>query len=211
MIEPIVPAKKSSASRLAVVLVQSADAKFSRELNEALIAAGLTVKAPAEPTAEESVVLHVLDDPEPAVGSALCRSIVLSSARSDALDAQALRHGAAALLAKPVSIPALVTEIRLAVQQLLELDTLRRQVDKLSALLNEEQTVSLAVGMIAERFDLPPMEAYERLRRHARSTQSKLQAVAAQVVSNASSANQLLRTIIASTEGAKQQPSLATD
>lgn len=202
--------KKSSRPQPAIVQIQSADAEFSRELLRALIAAGLTAITDAEAAPEGAVMVKVLDEPRPETASTFSHSIILSSVANDALSAQALQHNAAALIVKPVSIPMLVTKIRLTVHQLQQLETLRRQVEKLGAMLNEEQTVSVAVGMIAERFHLPTVEAYERLRRHARSTQSKLQGVAAQMVSNVSSSNQLFRTVIASTETASAQ-SLATE
>ncbi|HLW22972.1 MAG TPA: ANTAR domain-containing protein [Steroidobacteraceae bacterium] len=176
-----------------VVNVRSANTDFARELSRSLTAAGFTVEAPGVAPPEGILVIEVLDEPAPELAGLFSQNIILANAGDEALANQAIRAGAAALINKPVSMATLAAKVQLTATQLLEADRLRRQVEKLSALLTEEQTVSVAVGMLAERFHLSSHEAYNRLRRHARSTQSKLQSLAAQLVRNASTANELFR------------------
>jgi len=197
--------KKGSRPKLAIVNIRSANAEFARELSTALRAAGLAVELPAVPPPQGMLVVEVLDEPGPELGGLFRQSVILASAGDESLAIQAVRAGAAAFIAKPVSIATLVAKVQLVVNQMLEIDGLRRQVEKLGALLTEEQTVSQAVGMLAERFHLPPSEAYERLRRHARSTQSKLQCLGAQIVSQASHANELFR----AAAGVRERPDTA--
>lgn len=188
--------KKTSRPKLAVVNVRSANVEFTRQLAGALRSGGLAVELPAAPPPQGMLVVEVLDEPGPELGGLFRQSVILAAAGDESLAVQAVRAGAAALIGKPVSLATLVAKIQLIVNQQLEIDGLRRQVEKLGALLTEEQTVSLAVGMLAERFHLTPNEAHERLRRHARSTQSKLQSLGAQIVSQASHANELLRAAV---------------
>jgi hypothetical protein len=56
------------------------------------------------------------------------------------------------------------------------------RVDQLQHALQSRVIVEQAKGMLAERLDLPPPEAYELLRGHARSHNAKVQDVAGQVL-----------------------------
>ena len=172
--------KKSRRPKTVIVQIRVADPLFCRELTSALTAAGLSVEDLAAPPTNGALIVRVLD--EPPLTPSFGQSVIL-----------------------PVSTDTIVAAVQLAMQGTLELDALRCEVDKLRALLNEEQTVSIAVGMLAERFQLAPVDAYKRLRRHARDTQVKLQSIGAQLVTNASSANQLFRTIMASMESPKMR------
>ena len=197
---PASSSNKMSRSKLVVVNVRSADLHFAHELSHSLVTEGITVEPPAVAPPQGMIVLEVLDEPVQELHELFHQSIILARAGDEALAIQAARAGAAALFNKPVSMSTLIVKVRLIVNQLLEIDSLRHQVEKLGAMLTEEQTVSLAVGMLAERFHLPPNEAYERLRRHARSTQAKLRSLGAEIVKNASTANELFRAALRARE-----------
>lgn len=145
--------------------------------------------------AYRSGVTVVVDDVEadtrqwPAFAAACLRS-GFGSAWSVPLRAAGERLGAVGLLcdsAGPVPLAALGDSRALAALAAALLACWRREhqaqglVEQLQAALTTRVAIERAKGRIAERHDLTPEAAFERLRRHARDRNLRLQGVAAAV------------------------------
>ena len=100
---------------------------------------------------------------------------------SEAIE-RAARSGAITYLVKPVSIEQLTAAVATALTRATEISKLMRSVEKLSSAFEDKKAVSIAVGIVMERFGLRDDEAFEVLRYAARSHQEKLQALAERLI-----------------------------
>lgn len=100
---------------------------------------------------------------------------------SEAIE-RAARSGAITYLVKPVSIEQLTAAVATALTRATEISKLMRSVEKLSSDFEDKKAVSIAVGIVMERFGLRDDEAFEVLRYAARSHQEKLQALAERLI-----------------------------
>ena len=100
---------------------------------------------------------------------------------SEAIE-RAARSGAITYLVKPVSIEQLTAAVATALTRASEISKLMRSVEKLSGDFDDKKAVSIAVGIVMERFGLRDDEAFEVLRYAARSHQEKLQALAERLI-----------------------------
>ena len=91
---------------------------------------------------------------------------------------RAARSGAITYLVKPVGIEQLTAAVATALTRATEISKLMRSVEKLSSDFEDKKAVSIAVGIVMERFGLNDGEAFEVLRYAARSHQEKLQTLA---------------------------------
>ncbi len=91
---------------------------------------------------------------------------------------RAARSGAITYLVKPVTIEQLAAAVATALNRATEITKLMRSVEKLSSDFEDKKSVSIAVGIVMERFGLNDDEAFEVLRYAARSHQEKLQTLA---------------------------------
>jgi response regulator NasT len=95
---------------------------------------------------------------------------------------EATRHGALGYLVKPLDIVQLVPSIEAALSRANELQSLRETRQRLQAALDAERDISVAVGITMMQHRLKRREAFELLRKTARSRRSKLADVAAEVI-----------------------------
>jgi response regulator NasT len=94
----------------------------------------------------------------------------------------AVSSGAYAYLVKPVEESQLLATVGTAIERGREMRELRSETDKLHRALEAGRAVNLATGLLMGRFGLTQRDAFERLRRQARSTRSRLEDVAAQLL-----------------------------
>jgi two-component system, response regulator PdtaR len=108
--------------------------------------------------------------------------VMLSAFSEQQMVDEATRHGALGYLVKPLDIPQLVPAIETALgraNELQELHTIRQQ---LQDALDAERQISVAVGITMMQYHLGRREAFELLRKSARSRRCKLAALADEII-----------------------------
>ncbi|MEK7863916.1 MAG: response regulator [Chloroflexota bacterium] len=95
---------------------------------------------------------------------------------------RAVAEGALGYLVKPVGANQLVPAIEAAIARAADLKKLAAAEENLRIALAGERAVSIAVGILMERHRLGAGEAFERLRRYARSRRRKINDVATEAV-----------------------------
>lgn len=95
---------------------------------------------------------------------------------------QAVDEGALGYLVKPLDNTQIIPAIEAALARAGEIRKLRETEENLSAALKSSREISVAVGLIMERYDLRAEEAFEALRSYARSLRRKISDVAAGIV-----------------------------
>jgi two-component system, response regulator PdtaR len=108
--------------------------------------------------------------------------IFVSSHDERAIIESAIAGGAYAYLVKPVEQNQFMVTIRTALERGREMKALRSQTNKLHRALEAGRAVNLATGLLMGRFGIAQRDAFERLRRQARSTRARLEDVAAQLL-----------------------------
>lgn len=116
-------------------------------------------------------------------------SIILSAYGDSELVRQAGENGALGYLVKPIDPARVVPAIETALTRAKELDDLRRAQASMAAELAGAREISVATGILIERTHVDRTNAFELLRRHARSQRRKLREVAADVVQAAETLN----------------------
>lgn len=116
-------------------------------------------------------------------------SIFLSAYGDSELVRQAGEHGALGYLVKPIDPSRMVPAIETALARARELDDLRRAQASMAAELAGAREISVATGILIERTHVDRTNAFELLRRHARSQRRKLREVASDVVQAAETLN----------------------
>ena len=95
---------------------------------------------------------------------------------------EAVEEGALGYLIKPVDVPQLVAALEAALQRAEDIRRLRETEAQLQRALSGSRYTSMAVGLIMERHRLTEKEAFERLRRFARSQRRRIEEVAEELV-----------------------------
>ena len=208
---PVIPAARSSqcessnglhmkndSNKTPSVLVVEDDPSLLRFLTQALKVSGYGAASAASAAAarqvieQERVDLAIIDIGLPdADGIALGQSFatdygipfihLTGQIESEAVE-RAARSGAITYLVKPVSIEQLSAAVATALNRAGEINKLMRSVEKLSGDFEDKKSVSIAVGIVMERFGLTEDEAFEVLRYSARSHQEKLQTLAERLI-----------------------------
>jgi two-component system, response regulator PdtaR len=110
--------------------------------------------------------------------------LILSRCDHHTRVARAIDEGALAYLLKPVSVTQLLPMIATALARNADLAALRKTCNQLQTALDQERDVSIATGIIIARMGLDRSEAFEFLRRAARSSRRKLADVARDLIGN---------------------------
>lgn len=114
------------------------------------------------------------------------------SASSDAEVAnQAAECGAVGYLLKPITPAQLLPAVRAALARAAEIQDLRAAEQRLTLALREGRETGMAVGVLMERYRIDRHGALRMLRAHARSSQRKLNDVAAELIQAAEVLNAL--------------------
>lgn len=95
---------------------------------------------------------------------------------------QAIAEGALGYLVKPIDVGRIIPTIETALHRSAELERLREKARRLGSALETGNSVNVAVGMLMEHYRLERSEAYELLRRKARSERRKVKEVADEVM-----------------------------
>jgi response regulator NasT len=102
---------------------------------------------------------------------------------------QATKSGALSYLIKPIDTPQLVPAIEAALARAKELQSLRTTGQQLQNALDNEREISIAIGITMVQYHLGRKEAFELLRKTARSQRRKLAELAIDVVSASEALN----------------------
>jgi response regulator NasT len=116
--------------------------------------------------------------------------LMLSAYSEQRMIDQASRHGALGYLVKPLDTPQLLPAIEAALSRANELQSLRETRSQLQAALDAERDISVAIGITMMREQLARQDAFEQLRRTARSQRRKLGEVATEIIRNTRPSNQ---------------------
>jgi AmiR/NasT family two-component response regulator len=180
------------------VLIADGDARTVASVGRELRAAGFEVlEALDGPSAFESCTAH-----SPSLAIIACGipgstgvqtvhevisrtsvPVVLMCADNDeALVHEAIGAGVIGFLLKPVDARQLLPVVRLALQRARDFAALRARAEQLNSALQGGRNVSIAAGLLMAMFHIGREEAFERLRRHARSNRVRLEEVAAELL-----------------------------
>lgn len=105
---------------------------------------------------------------------------------------EASNAGALSYLVKPVSITQVLPAINTALSRDSDLKNLKKSSDMLQTALDGDRAVSVAIGIVMEKHKLSNAEAFESIRRHARSNHLKLIDVAHQIIDASETLTQVL-------------------
>ncbi|MEN9376648.1 MAG: hypothetical protein RL710_1805 [Pseudomonadota bacterium] len=108
--------------------------------------------------------------------------IMLSAYSDPDMVAQATACGALGYIVKPQEVTQLIPVIEAALARANELSDLRTTRQQLQAALNNERDISIAVGITMMQHHLKRSDAFELLRKSARSQRIKLADLAVQVI-----------------------------
>lgn len=108
--------------------------------------------------------------------------MMLSAYSEQRLIDQASRHGALGYLVKPLDTPQLLPAIEAALSRANELQSLRETRSQLQAALDSERDISVAIGITMMRYRLQRQDAFELLRKTARSERRKLSELASELI-----------------------------
>lgn len=108
--------------------------------------------------------------------------MMLSAYSEQRMIDQASRLGALGYLVKPLDTPQLLPAIEAALSRADELQGLRETRAQLQATLDGERDISVAIGITMVQSRLPRQQAFELLRKSARSQRRRLADLAAEIV-----------------------------
>ena len=108
--------------------------------------------------------------------------VLMSADCGEAAAREATAAGFVAFLLQPVDARQLLPAVRIAIQRSREYQALRARAEQLNAALQSGRNVSLAAGLLMATFHIGREEAFERLRRHARSNRVRLEEVASELI-----------------------------
>lgn len=104
---------------------------------------------------------------------------------------EAIEHGALSYLIKPLDVIQLAPAIEVALRRAKDIKLLKETEFHLNRALNTGRDTSAAVGILMERFQVTGEEAFELLRRYARTNRRKVADIAADVLNATEQVNQL--------------------
>jgi two-component system, response regulator PdtaR len=99
------------------------------------------------------------------------------------------------LLAGQCSSEYVLVAIRLAIARVQELRALTSRESQLVTALNAEREINTAIGILMERMQLTRTDAFETLRRYARSQRQQMAQIAAKMLQSVNETNELLSLI----------------
>ena len=117
-------------------------------------------------------------------------SLFLSAYANQALVDDAIGRGALGYLIKPVEISQLVPSIEAALARIRDFSAMDQSRQQLQHAVSTSRKISVCIGILMERERISEEEAFNRLRRLARSSQRPLAELAQDIVSALDSLNQ---------------------
>lgn len=129
------------------------------------------------------------------------RSIFLATS-SNPQPAVALTDcGALGYVVRPIDTAQLLQTIQVGIARALELRALRSREQQLTTALNAERDINTAIGLLMDRLHLPRAEAFEALRRYARSQRESVAKIAGDLLSAVNKSKELIHAISAAQTG----------
>lgn len=107
----------------------------------------------------------------------------------------ATREGALGYLVKPINTQQLVPAIEAALKRSNDLQQLLQKESDLRGAISRNREISVAVGIYMQRYAADEQSAFEAIRRYARSKSLKLAGLAAQLVNESASRDDLFEAI----------------
>lgn len=118
------------------------------------------------------------------------RPILMLSAYDDRATVQdAVSLGVAGYLVKPIEVSQIVPTIEATLARFAEISALMANTEKLRDGMEQNRTISTAVGILMERARLTPDQAFEHLRQLARRQRRGLREVTAEIIQAATIMN----------------------
>ncbi len=108
--------------------------------------------------------------------------ILLTAYNDREIVEEAKKAGAISYLVKPIGIEEIVPSIETALERAKEIKGLQKNGEMLQVALDGDRSVSVAVGILMERYSLNNSQAFESIRKHARSNHLKLIDVAKKII-----------------------------
>jgi AmiR/NasT family two-component response regulator len=121
--------------------------------------------------------------------------VFLSGCGDDATISAAVAAGAMAYLVKPVDPPQIIPVVRAALRRSQELRALQSETERLTVAVRTGKQIGIATGLIMASLKLDQQEAFERLRRQARSRRARLEDFAAELLRAADEAGSFYRSL----------------
>ena len=85
-------------------------------------------------------------------------------------------------LVKPLEVNQIIPSVELALARCKELRALKKAEEQLQTMVSASRNISMALGVLKERYRLSESEAFEVIRVYSRSHRMKMEAVAASIV-----------------------------
>ena len=105
--------------------------------------------------------------------------------------------GALAYLVKPLDIPQIVPQLETSLARVTQIRSLEQKCEHLNHALVGSRDISIAVGILMERFALEKEQAFEIMRSFARSRRCPLAEVAGEIVGAVSTLNHTNQALLA--------------
>lgn len=122
--------------------------------------------------------------------------IVLSAYDDKDAVREAADAGALGYLVKPIDVRQMVPTIEAALDRAAEIRELQVSRAQLNTALEQGRETSVAVGILMDRFNLSERDAFDTLRRYARSNRRKLAEVSGELVRGVDAGNALFAAIL---------------
>jgi len=100
----------------------------------------------------------------------------------EAIISAAVAAGAMACLVRPIEPTQIVAVVRAALRRSQEFRALHSQTERLTAAVQTGKQIGIATGLIMDNLRLDQQEAFERLRRQARTRRARLEDFAAELL-----------------------------
>jgi two-component system, response regulator PdtaR len=180
------------------VLVADGDASVVAAVGQELRAAGFDVLEAADgPSAFDACVVHApclaiisyaisgstgVETAHEITNRTSVPVVLMAAETDEAVVRAAVTASVIAFLFKPIDARQLLPVVRIALQRSRDYQVLRQRAEQLNVALQGGRNVSLAAGLLMATFHIGREEAFERLRRHARSNRVRLEEVASELL-----------------------------
>lgn len=191
-----------------VVAIESRDTAFVAMLTQGLVARGVRIVREGESIDRDMMKVRVIDSSAKPATHVLASSGVVTL---ETCDPSLTDLTSRVSFEKPMGLEALVAAIHVACRDAAIIKALGVRLSNVTDALKLDQSISMVVGVLVERFHLTPTEAQERLRRFARTERTKMQKLAEDILRSVHSANDLLRRVADVTRNATEGGSARTD
>ncbi|GAB4355468.1 MAG: response regulator [Methylohalobius crimeensis] len=119
-------------------------------------------------------------------------ALFLSAYDDTAAVEKAIQAGGLGYLVKPLAVNQLLPGLEIALARAREIKGMKEKQSKLEEVLSKNRVINVAVGVLMERQRLPRQEAYEVLRRLARTERRKVIELATQMIDLEDGLNRLV-------------------